>query len=173
MALDFSATPDSDSWSVRTERALLLMEILDRVEVPPESKIPGEAEVEKEDLTHWTLPNTKITIARVEHGPRTGEFLFSADTVEGLFRSYLLVKDLPYKRKPSTPGIYEEYISSDRTFFALERQLRLRLGRVDTSSPRSTLRAFTDNVDRAYELVMDADKALKARPPRMTRQKRS
>ena len=170
MALDFSATPDSDSWSVRTERALLLMEILDRVDVPPEGRIPGDAEIEKEDLTRWTIPNTKITIVRVENGPRAGEFLFSADTVEGLFRSYLLVKDLPYKRKPSTSGVYEEYTSSDRTFFALERQLRLRLGRVDTSSPRSTLRAFTDNVDRAYELVMDADKALKARPPRMTKQ---
>jgi len=170
MALDFSATPDSDSWSVRTERALMLMEILDRVEVPSEGKIPGDAEVENEHLTRWTIPNTKITIVRVENGPRAGEFLFSADTVEGLFRSYLLVKDLPYKRTTSTPGIYEEYTRSDRTFFALERQLRLRLGRVDTSSPRSTLRAFTDNVDRAYELVMDADKALKAKPPRTKKQ---
>jgi len=168
MALDFSATPDSDSWSVQTERALLLMEIIDRVEVPPESKIPGDADVEKEHLTQWTIPNTKITIARVENGPRAGEFLFTADTVERLFRSYLLVRNLPYKRTPSTPGIYEEYTSSDQTIFALERQLRLRLGRVDTSSPRSTLRAFTDNVDQAYGLVMNADKALKAKPPRMT-----
>jgi len=170
MALDFSATPDSDSWSVRTERALLLMEILDRVELPPESKIPDDADVEKEGVNHWIIPNTKITIARVENGSRAGEFLFSAETVEGLFRSYVLVKDLPYKRKPSAPGIYEEYTKSDRTLFALERQLRLRLGRVDTSSPRSTLRAFVDNVDRAHELVMDADKALKAKRPRMTKQ---
>jgi len=38
MAPEFDTSPDSDSWSVRTESALLLKEILDRVEVPSESK---------------------------------------------------------------------------------------------------------------------------------------
>ena len=170
MALNFSTTPDSDSWSVQTERVLLLKEVLDRVEIPAESKIPGDDEVARDGIIRWHIPNTWIVIARVESGPRAGEFLFSAETVERLFRSYMLVKDLPYKPTATTAGIYEDYTSSDRTLVALERQLRLRLRRVDTSSPRSTLRAFLDNVDRAYALAMDADKALKATPSTMTKQ---
>ena len=170
MALDFSATPDSDSWSVQTERVLLLKEILDRIELPPDKQIPGDAEVEKDHLSRWTIPNTWITIVRIEHGPRASEFLFSADTVERLSRSYQLVKELPYKSTATTPGIYESYMNSDRTLVAVERQLRLRLRRVDTTSPRSTLRSFLDNVDRAYVLAMDADKALKASPTTMKQQ---
>ena len=129
MTLDFSTTPESDSWSTRTERLLLLKEILDRIEVPPYEKIPGDDEAAKGGLTRWTLPNTQITIARIESGPRAGEFLFSAATVERLYSYYMIAKELPYKRTASSPGIYEAYTSSDRTFRALERRLRMRLHR--------------------------------------------
>ena len=170
MTLDFSTTPDSDSWSDQTERLFLLKEILDRVEVPPDNKIPGDDEVAENDITRWTVPNTRITIERIDQGPRAGEFLFSAATVERLYRSYMIVKALPYKPTASSPGIYEAYISSDRTLVALERELRMRLQRVNTSSPRSTLRSFLANVNRAWALIMDADIALKAKPPTMTKQ---
>ena len=43
--LDFSTTPNSDSWGVRTGRALQLKEILDRIELPPDNEIPGDTEV--------------------------------------------------------------------------------------------------------------------------------
>jgi MscS family membrane protein len=170
MTLDFSTTPDSDSWSNRTERVLLLKEILDRIEVPADNEIPGDDEVSKDDVTRWTVPNTRITIERIEQGPRAGEFLFSAATVERLYRSYNIAKELPYKANASSPGIYEAYTNSDRTLVALERELRTRLQRVNTSSPRSTLRAFLANVNRAWAILMDADIALKAKPPTMTKQ---
>ncbi|UCD36301.1 MAG: mechanosensitive ion channel [Nitrospiraceae bacterium] len=169
ITLDFSAISDKDSWSLQNEYVLLLKEILDRIELPPYNEIPGDDEVAR-GVTEWTIPNTRITIAQVKHGPRAGEFLFSAGTVERLFRSYRLVKDLPYKPTASTPGIYEEYIKTGRTILDHERQLRILLRRVDTSSPRSTLRVFLENVNRAHVLVMDADKALRAQPPTMTRQ---
>jgi len=170
-ALDFSATPDSDSWAVRTERLILLTEILDRVDLPPDSKIPGDDEVQRGNITHWTIPNTGLTISKAETGPQEGQFLFSADGVERLLRSYQLVKDLPYKRSAIAPGIYSALLSStNRTLITFERQLRDRLRGVDTSCPRSTLQTFLWNVDRAYQLVMDADQALKAKPPTMTRQ---
>ena len=169
-ALDFSTTPNSDSWSVQTERLILLKEILDRIEVPPNNKIPGDREVASGAITRWTIPNTRITIARIEHGPRAGEFLFSAATVEQLYRSYMIAKQLPYKPTASSPGIYEAYSSSDRTHVAFERELRSRLQRVNTSSPRSTLTAFLDNINRAWVLVMDVDTALKAKPPTMTKE---
>ena len=40
----------------------------------------------------------------------------------------------------------------------------------DTSNPRSTLEGFLNSVNRAYALVMEADAALTATPPTMTRQ---
>lgn len=170
-ALDFTATPDSDSWAVRTERVMLLTEILDRVELPPDSKIPGEEEVQRENLTRWTIPNTGLTISKAESGPQEGQFLFSAGSVERLFRSYQLVKDLTCKRSAIAPGIYNAILNStNRTLITFERRLRDRLRGVDASCPRSTLQAFLWNVDRAYKLVMDADEALKAKPPTMTKQ---
>jgi MscS family membrane protein len=169
MALDYSMTPNSTTWSAQTERVILLKEILDRVEVPPYDEIPGDEETADGAVTRWTIPNTRITIARMEYGPQEGEFLFSAATVERLYRSYMLVKDLPYKPGASTPGVYEAYTSADNTLGALEKQLRVHLRRVNTSSPRSTLMAFLDNVNQAYALVMEADAALGAKPRTMTR----
>ena len=170
MTLDFSTTPESDSWSVRTERLLLLKEILDRIKLPPDDKIPGKEEAAKGGVTRWTLPNTRITIARIESGPQAGEFLFSAATVERLSGYYMIARELPYKPTASSPGIYEAYTSSNRTQLALESQLRMRLQRVDTSSPRSTLKTFLDNVNQAWVLVKKVDIALKADPPTMTTQ---
>ena len=69
-ALDFSTTPNSDSWLVRTRRVLLLTELLGRIELPPEEEIPGEKAVADGAVTEWTIPNTALTIAVVEVGPR-------------------------------------------------------------------------------------------------------
>ena len=44
-ALDFSTTPNGDSWLVRTRRVLLLAELIGRIELPPEQEIPGEKAV--------------------------------------------------------------------------------------------------------------------------------
>jgi len=170
MTFDFSTTPESDSWSVRTERLLMLKEILDRIKLPPDDKIPGKDEAAKGGVTRWTIPNTRIRIVRIESGPRAGEFLFSAATVERLYIYYMIARELPYKPTASSPGIYEAYTSSNRTQLALERQLRMRLQRVDTSSPRSTLKTFLDNVNQAWVLVKKVDIALKADPPTMTTQ---
>ncbi len=167
--LDFSATPDGRSWSVQTQRVLLLVEILARLDLPSEDQIPGSIEVADGGIARWTLPGSRITIARIEEGPRTGEFLFSAGTVARLDRLYRQVQDLAYQ-PGSMVGIYEEYLKSDRTVLARERELRNRLRPTDTSSPRSTLEGFMDSVNRAYALVMEADVALKATPPTMTRE---
>ena len=48
-------------------------------------------------MNHWRIPDTEITIYRVEEGPREGEFLFSPETIFRLKEFYNKVKDLPYK----------------------------------------------------------------------------
>ena len=95
--LDLSATPHSDAWDVRTERILKLKEILDRIELPPDSAIPGDAKMAESAIEQWNLPGTRITIARPGEGPRAGEFVFSADTVQRLHRMYAHTKHLPYQ----------------------------------------------------------------------------
>lgn len=53
---------------------------------------------------------------------------------------------------------------------AREGLLRNRLKKVDTGSPRSTFDGFLDSVNRAYRLVVEAEAALTADPPTMTRE---
>jgi len=168
-ALDLSTTPHSDAWGVRTERVLMLKEILDRINAPPDSTIPGDSEVANGTVTQWVMPDTRITVARIKEGPRAGEFLFSADTVERLHRYYANARHLPYK-SGIPAGIYEEWTRSGRPERAHEKQARNRLKPVDSSNPRSTLEGFLDSVNRAHALVMKADAALQAAPPTMTTQ---
>ena len=167
--LDFSTTPQNDSWSVRVQYNLLLKEILDRIDLPSEDQIPGDNDVAKGDITKWTIPDTQITIARIEDGPRVGEFLFSAETVKNLKRSYRNVKHLPYKHGDAI-NFYEEVMTSEKSLIFVESQVRNRLKQVDTSSPRSTLLGFLDSVCNAYKFVMETDAALRTTPPTMTQE---
>jgi MscS family membrane protein len=165
--LDYSATPDGDSWFVRNRRIALLYELLARLELPKDNLIPGDGEVADDDITQWTIPNTTITIKKIEHGPRTGQFLFSDETVQQLDRLYRQAKDLPY-RQGTTAGYYEALLTSDAPVQSLEQQLRERLKPVDTSSPRRTYEGFLHSVNHAYMLVMETNTALRTRPPTMT-----
>lgn len=167
-ALDFSTTPGSNSRFVQEQRILMLREILNRLDLPPDSQIPGDEEVAEGEISEWTVPNTSITIQFIKQGPRRGEFLFSDDTVERLDRLYRTIKDLPY-RPGGSPGIYESYLESKRSDFSLESEVRNRLRPVDMSSPRSTLDGFLDSINRAFAIVMEADTALNSNPPTMTK----
>jgi len=111
--IDLSDLAAHDLLAERVKSALLLKEILDRIDLPPNAIIPGDEEIaESQDrLTSWRIPDTAITIAKVDEGPQAGEFLFSAETVARLKQYYDQVKRLPYK-SDSTPGIYEEFLHS-------------------------------------------------------------
>lgn len=111
--IDYSQLPGRGRRTKEIETVLLLKEILDRVELPPYDEIPGDEEAADKEkaLTHWTIPNTRITIARVGEGPRAGEFLFSAETVDHLQEFYDGAKDLPYKPGAAV-GLYEDYAHS-------------------------------------------------------------
>ena len=168
--LDFSATPHGDNWSERILRVALLHDALSRVPLPTETDIPDETAVADSTLSEWQIPGTSIRIERVEAGPSAGEFLFSAETVAAADRIYRRVKTLPY-RDDATPGVYEQVVSltgSDGVY-ASQTKLQQRLQPVDTDSPRATLNGFLASINQAYALVMEANQALEARPPRMSR----
>lgn len=102
---DFSQAPPRFPLSAKIETALWLKEVLDRIERPSIEDIPG---VSDEMPARWRLPNTPITIQRVEDGDRAGDYLFSSETVERAEDMFDRVKSLPY-RENATPDIYLAY----------------------------------------------------------------
>jgi MscS family membrane protein len=167
--LDFNNVPEGDTWFVRNRSIALLHELLARIKLPADKEIPGDAEVADGTITEWTIPDTSITISKIDKGPRAGEFLFTSDTIQKLEGLYRQARELPYQ-PGATPGIYEDLVNVDTTVQGQERELRTRLKSVDTYSPRSTLEGFLDSVNRAYELVAETNAGLQANPPAMTKE---
>ena len=116
--IDVSELPAFARRDRATDAAAALKEILDRVELPPWDEIPDAVAVQasggSEELSHWRIPNTRITIARAQEGPRKYEYQFSAGTVERALQYYRDIRDRPYRTSgPRTsPGIYDWYASA-------------------------------------------------------------
>jgi MscS family membrane protein len=108
--LDLSPFPPEIALPLGAEHALLLKEVLDRIEPPPTADIPGETEVREQGLQSWTIPHTEIVLARVAEGDRRGQFLFSSRTVERLPEFYQKVRSLPYV--PGKEGAHYDEIRS-------------------------------------------------------------
>jgi len=159
-------TENANTWSGRILRALLLQEVLSRVNLPSDQEIPDEKQAGGEG---WTIPDTAIRIKRISMGPNTGKFLFEAGTVETIDAVYRGVKHLPY-RTGAVKGIYESVIRSDSSLLAVEAKMKNRLKSINTSNPRTTLDECLDSVNRAYALVTKAEAGLSSHPPTMTKQ---
>jgi MscS family membrane protein len=95
--LDLSDVPPLvfDEFSAR--RALVLKEVLDRVQLPAMKDMPDSTAVRELDLKRWTVPYTEITLVRIAEGDRQGQWVFSADTVERVEEFYTRVQHLPYQ----------------------------------------------------------------------------
>ena len=97
--MDLSEVAPSARIEVGYEAATLLYETLARIEMPPVEEIPDASAFEDiKGFAKWTIPHTDITIARVEEGPRKGEYLFSPGTIERAHWFYQRIRTLPYKR---------------------------------------------------------------------------
>ncbi len=155
--MDFSTSVDGNTWEARVRGLVLLKEILNRTALPRNGDIPGDTEVAADDITDWRIPDTTITIALVEEGPRAGEFLFSARTVEQLERSYRQVRHLP--SEPGAADAFETLFGGDETMPPRRHTIQDRLRPVDTSSPLATFEGLLESINRAYALVMEAQAA--------------
>jgi MscS family membrane protein len=100
-SLDASKLPSVLRDIVAVERAIQLKEILDRIGLPPPDAIPDREAMTRSSAKSWRLPNTEIDLALIEAGPRAGQYLVSADTVERLPEFYERVKNLPYLPGPA------------------------------------------------------------------------
>ncbi|MBW1688124.1 MAG: hypothetical protein JRS35_24060, partial [Deltaproteobacteria bacterium] len=97
--LDLSEVPPGALGKVAGETAILLLDVLERIQLPPWAQIPDAQGVEQEGLTRWMIPHTSIALRRVEEGPRAGEFLFTPKTVERAREFYERTRHLEPRSK--------------------------------------------------------------------------
>ncbi len=99
--LDLSEVAPAARTEVGIDAYILLKEVLFRIELPPVDAIPDAAayaDTDSKKPVRWTIPHTEITIARVEEGPRAGEFLFSPSTVARAQEFYDRTRELATQR---------------------------------------------------------------------------
>lgn len=99
--IDVTGLPAYARASYSAEVAVCIKEILDRVELPPWGEIPGAEDIEAaggfENLSRYRIPDTRITIARVESGPDKHEYLFSPGTVQRSVDYFQSIRSQPYR----------------------------------------------------------------------------
>lgn len=106
--LDLSELPPAMAEESARRLVIQLKEILERLELQPTEAIPDAKAMTTTGQTRWVLPDTEIRIARMEKGPRAGEYLFDAETVSRIPVFYEKVRLLP-NRTGSTTNWYEWY----------------------------------------------------------------
>lgn len=104
--LDLSEVPPMVSREVSAETALVLKEVLDRIDLPPMDEVPDEAAAEQLALTRWTVPHTEIQLVLMADGDRQGLWVFSKQTVQRAEEFYNRVRHLPYR--PGRTGAHIE-----------------------------------------------------------------
>ena len=113
--LDLSEVPPAARLKTGRAAAAALYGILSRIPLPPLDEIPDPDQVKQSAAskgpTRWTIPNTEIALVRAESGPRSGEFLFSADTVARAGEFYERVRGLPYVRPVPLENVHEIFIT--------------------------------------------------------------
>jgi len=106
--LDLSELPPAMAEESSRRLVIQLKEVLDRLELPPADAIPDAKAMTAAGQTRWVLPDTEIRIAKIEKGPRAGEYLFDAETVSRIPVFYEKVKHLP-NRTGTTVNWYDWY----------------------------------------------------------------
>jgi MscS family membrane protein len=90
-----------------------LADILGRLPAIPPASIPGGAGWPGTGLpARWTIPGTEMRIVRLADGPRTGDYVFSAETVARLPQFHAQVAGMPTLQ----PGPLGEWTTTQQRF---------------------------------------------------------
>ena len=111
---DLQGVPSDFRRFMGMETAVMVREILARVNLPPENEIPDEdemaARVGAGKLAIYRVPGTTIEIGLTLEGPHTGRYQFRPETVAQARLLYEQVKDAPYvERQQHVDGLYKHY----------------------------------------------------------------
>jgi MscS family membrane protein len=109
-SLDLSEVPPAARQKTARAAAVALYEVLSRIPLPPLEEIPDAGHVkttESKAPARWVIPDTEIALVRVHEGPRTGEFLFSPDTVARAGEFYERVRAAPYRRPVPLANVHD------------------------------------------------------------------
>jgi len=110
--LEFESLPLAiESPEFRGRTLLTLRDLLARIELPPLETVPDGAAMAAAGKTSWRVPGTGIEIRRMAEGPRTGEWLFTAETILRLPEWYDYASTLPYREEVSE-GFRNLYIDA-------------------------------------------------------------
>jgi MscS family membrane protein len=109
--LDLSRIPKTLREDVNVESVMRLKEIFDHIEITTVDTVPRAEDFNDKETRSWRIPQTDITIARVNEGPREGAWLFTAETVSQIEDYYKLLEEIRGADKPKARA-YEQYIYS-------------------------------------------------------------
>ncbi|MDB2426050.1 mechanosensitive ion channel family protein [bacterium] len=104
--LNLNEVPKVVARSTGEQAAIFLKETIDRVIKIDFNLIPDSS-----TNPYWRLKGTEIAITQVDSGPRKGQFLISAETVERSKEFYKKVKHLPYIEGTGKGALYREPFS--------------------------------------------------------------
>ena len=117
-SLDLSSFPPSLRKYLGYSGPIMLKEILDRIDMPAMDEVPGTDSLdsiqgEDSELEFYTIPDTEITLVRIDKGYQKGKYLFSAETVSRLQEFYEKSAHLPYRTDDNvSAGFYTFYAST-------------------------------------------------------------
>jgi len=103
--LDLSQTPAAVRNEVGLSATYALQDIMLRVTLPPMDEVPDWDAFDESTPSRWRLPGTPVIIARMEEGPRSGEFLISATTVSDAPAFYDRISHFPVQH----PSLFESW----------------------------------------------------------------
>ena len=121
--LDLSQIPPLVFREVSAETALILKDVLDRIELPDDDEIPDAAAVSELGISRWTIPHTEIALVRTLEGEGAGEWLFSIRTVARAEEYFNKVRYLPYQ--PGKTGGHVEELRSGTNAFLLMKLVKV------------------------------------------------
>lgn len=95
--IDLSEVPAASRRAVGIETGGYLLDIFGRIPLPDLDDVPDVADINAGASAAYAIPDTPFRIVRIDVGPRAGEFLFSARTIQSAPRLYRALVDRPLK----------------------------------------------------------------------------
>lgn len=108
---DFSEVPPARWEGTAAGTVIRMFDVFNRIPIPSPESVPDAEAMEREGQGRWILPHTSITIALVDEGPRTGEWLFTPQVVEDAEGFYHRTRHLPLKPGAVVEDGFEIYVA--------------------------------------------------------------